>query len=166
MKWYLRAAEGGDAEAQYELGGRYDVGLGVPRDMTESAKWLLKAAAQGHTIAMFNLALYYEEGKGVPRDLTAAVGYFREASDLGHAKSMCCLGDMYRLGAGTPQSDQDAYRWYFTAMTAGYRNCEERLKNAKKLLEKARREAAEREAKEWLGALQVRMSAPRPPTGR
>jgi TPR repeat protein len=80
--------------------------------------------------------------------------------------SMCCLGDMHRLGAGTAQSDHDAYRWYFTAMTAGYSKCEERFKNAKKLLDKAEREAAERDAKEWLGALQLRMSAPRPPTGR
>ena len=81
MKWDQRAAEGGDAEAQYNSEGATEVGPGVPKDMTESAKWLLKAAAQGHPIAMFNLALYHEEGKGVPRDLTAAVGDFREASD-------------------------------------------------------------------------------------
>jgi hypothetical protein len=30
--WYLKAAEGGDATAQFVLGAMYDTGEGVPRD--------------------------------------------------------------------------------------------------------------------------------------
>ena len=48
MKWYRKAAEQGDAEAQYKLGGCYLDGEGVARDKTEALKWWRKAAEQGH----------------------------------------------------------------------------------------------------------------------
>jgi len=40
-------AEGGDANAQYELGMAYQCGSGVPQSFTEAIKWYKKAAAQG-----------------------------------------------------------------------------------------------------------------------
>jgi TPR repeat protein len=48
---YRLAAEQGDAVAQYDLGQRYDLGLGVPMDRVEALKWLTLAAAQGQTDA-------------------------------------------------------------------------------------------------------------------
>lgn len=46
-KWYLRAAQQGQALAQYDLGQRYNLGVGVPADRVEGLKWLMLAAAQG-----------------------------------------------------------------------------------------------------------------------
>jgi len=46
VKWYRKAAEQGDADAQFNLGVRYDAGQGVQQDM--AAAWLRKAAEQGH----------------------------------------------------------------------------------------------------------------------
>ena len=44
----LRArAEQGDAEAQYNLGGRYYLGEGVPQDDIEAVRWYFLAADQG-----------------------------------------------------------------------------------------------------------------------
>ena len=53
VKWYRKAAEQGDAEAQYKLGGCYLDGEGVARDKTEALKWWRKAAEQGHEEARF-----------------------------------------------------------------------------------------------------------------
>lgn len=39
-------AENGDAEAQLNLGIKYDLGEDVPRDNAEAAKWYCKAAEQ------------------------------------------------------------------------------------------------------------------------
>lgn len=39
MKWFSRAAEQNDAEAQYYLGRMYYEGLGVPKDWAEAYKW-------------------------------------------------------------------------------------------------------------------------------
>ena len=50
----LRAkAESGDALSQYELGYRYDVGVGVAENGAEAAKWYRLAADQGYARAQF-----------------------------------------------------------------------------------------------------------------
>ncbi len=46
-RWYLRAAEAGDAVAQLNLGDLYSQGLGVPRDEVSAYVWFSLAAAQG-----------------------------------------------------------------------------------------------------------------------
>ena len=43
----VRAAEQGDAEAQYNLGLMYLEGLGVKQDNVEAYAWIRTAAAQG-----------------------------------------------------------------------------------------------------------------------
>ena len=47
MKYYRMAAEQGDMQAQHSLGKMYELGHGVPKDMTEATKWIRKAADQG-----------------------------------------------------------------------------------------------------------------------
>ena len=47
VKWYRKAADQGDAFAQYNLGVMYDNGEGVPQDQAEAVKWYRKAAEQG-----------------------------------------------------------------------------------------------------------------------
>jgi hypothetical protein len=48
VKWFRKAADEGDAQAQTELGSMYAFGLGVPKDEAEAYKWYLLAAAQGN----------------------------------------------------------------------------------------------------------------------
>ena len=48
MKWYRKAAEQGDADAQYNLGYSYSNGEGVEKDEEEAVKWYRKAAEQGY----------------------------------------------------------------------------------------------------------------------
>ena len=38
IKWYRKAAEEGNAEGEYSLGGKYDSGDGVSQDYTEALK--------------------------------------------------------------------------------------------------------------------------------
>ncbi len=61
-------AEQGQAEAQYNLGDMYQLGLGVPRDYQEAAQWCRLAAEQGHAGAQALLGAMYYLGQGVPRD--------------------------------------------------------------------------------------------------
>jgi len=64
IKWYLKAAEQGNADAQNNLGLMYQ---------TEAIKWYLKAAEQGNTGAQFNLGLMYDvpldDSKAISKDL-------------------------------------------------------------------------------------------------
>jgi len=46
--WYRKAAEQGDDQSQYRLGGFYYEGIGLEQDYAQAAYWFLKAARQGH----------------------------------------------------------------------------------------------------------------------
>ena len=47
VKWYRKAAEQGNADAQNWLGWMYQNGKGVPPDDAEAVEWYRKAAEQG-----------------------------------------------------------------------------------------------------------------------
>ena len=67
-------AERGDAEAQAELGERYEHGrLGVEQDYGEAVSWYRKAAAQGNVRGQANLGAMYGSARGVAHDDAEAV---------------------------------------------------------------------------------------------
>jgi len=55
VEWFLKAAEQGNAEAQFALGVCYHNGEGVKQDYEQTIKWLQKAAEQGHKDAFHAL---------------------------------------------------------------------------------------------------------------
>jgi hypothetical protein len=65
-------ADRGDAEAQYQMGVRYDEGDSVPKDDAQAVQWFQHAAEQGHVDAQAHLGAYYWAGRGVPEDLSKA----------------------------------------------------------------------------------------------
>ena len=65
---YLRAAQSGDAEAQFYVGALYSSGVGVPRSDEEAFRWFGRAANQGQSHAMLILAGLYAIGRGVERN--------------------------------------------------------------------------------------------------
>ena len=71
-----RAAERGDADAQYELGLKY-----YPTE--EAVKWFRKAAYQGHAEAQNKLGWMYEFGYGVEPDYNEAERWLRKAANQG-----------------------------------------------------------------------------------
>ena len=50
-KWYRKAAEQGDAVAQYNLGVFYEEGKGVLQDIDEALSWYRASAEQGNADA-------------------------------------------------------------------------------------------------------------------
>jgi TPR repeat protein len=65
-------ADRGDAEAQYQMGVRYDEGDSVPKDDAQAVQWFQHAAEQGQVDAQAHLGAYYWAGRGVPEDLSKA----------------------------------------------------------------------------------------------
>ena len=84
LKEWKPLAEGGDADAQVNLGDLYSIGFGVPKDKTEAVKWYRLAAEQGHARAQTNLGVMYDKGHGVPEDDVYAYTWFNIASSLGN----------------------------------------------------------------------------------
>ena len=62
VKWYRRAAEQGNADAQANLGFMYQKGLGVAQDYGEALKWFRRGVEQGHAIAQY---LWVRSGRSI-----------------------------------------------------------------------------------------------------
>jgi hypothetical protein len=58
-------AQSGDAEAQVELGRRYENGTGVVESAAQAAKWYRKAAAQGDADAQSSLGFMCSPLRGL-----------------------------------------------------------------------------------------------------
>ena len=119
-KKYRNAAESGDAEAQYKLGGCYEFGQeGVAVNLNEAVKWYKKAAGQGHSSAIFSLAMCYELGTGVNKDLKKAFELFLKIAKEGHNLAQYRLGKMYFTGAHGERNLEKAAQWFRTAAEQG-----------------------------------------------
>ena len=86
-KWYRKAAEQGNASAQYNLGVRYDNGQGVVKDEAEAVKWYRKAAEQGDAFAQYNLGLSYTNGQGVVKNEIEGYKWFLLAAAQGNERA-------------------------------------------------------------------------------
>jgi TPR repeat protein len=95
------AAEKGDAEAQFQLGGIYDMGRGVPINHSAAVEWWAKASAQGHAQAQEELGYMYKVGDtGVFQNKTKALKWLTEAANQGRPHALFSLGCQYKDGDG------------------------------------------------------------------
>lgn len=79
VKWVRMAAEQDYAEAQYDLGARYEDGRGMPEDDAEAIRWYRKAAEQGYREAQDRLGIMFRDGRGVPQDEVQAYAWLNLA---------------------------------------------------------------------------------------
>ena len=80
VRWLRRAAEQGEARAQFNLGHMFHNGEGVAQDYAEAVRWFRRAAGQGHAMAQFNLGVMFASGYGVPQDYVLAHMWFNLAA--------------------------------------------------------------------------------------
>jgi len=82
-----RAANQGDADAQYNLGVLYFMGRGVLQDHVEAEKWYRKAAEQGQAKAQHNLDFMPKKGRSAPRKAALATARDDFRVQLGAVRS-------------------------------------------------------------------------------
>jgi TPR repeat protein len=83
----LRAAEQGNATAQFGLALKYDNGEGVIQDYKAAVKWYSLAAEQGNVKAQSNLGATYANGQGVIQDNVYAHMWFNIAASSGDSEN-------------------------------------------------------------------------------
>jgi TPR repeat protein len=113
LRWYRKAAEQGDAEAEAEVGAAYWGAWGQPgpvqRDNSEALKWYRKAADQGQKEAQYALGLMYEDGtEGVPQDYALAHMWLNLAAAQGHLVAKTFLDKL--ASKMTPEQIAEAQR--------------------------------------------------------
>jgi uncharacterized protein len=105
-------ADGGNAEAQFDVGMLYYAGVGAPQNYSQAALWFRKAADQGQASAQAFLGKMYADGHGVRRDYAQALIWLREAASQGGAAGQSFLGALYADGRGVPQDYVQAHMWF------------------------------------------------------
>ena len=124
---YRVAAEEGDADAQFNLGLRYELGQEVPQDYAQAAGWYHKAAVQGCADAQHNLGLLYCKGRGVSQDYLQGGSWYRKAADQGCAEAQFKLGLLYYFGRGFSRDYTESARLFRQAAEQGHADAQENL---------------------------------------
>ena len=119
VKWLRKAAEQGNAVAQWDLGLMYAQGRGVAQSDGEAAKWYRKAAEQGNAFGQCFLGAAYDQGRGLAQSDADALKWYRKAAEQGNADGQFFLGAMYAEGRGVAQNDTEAAKWYRKAAEQG-----------------------------------------------
>jgi uncharacterized protein len=89
LKWFNKAAEQEDSDAQFSLGYMYEHGLGVTQDYAEAARWYGKGAKQANADAQAGLGDLYANGRGVPQDYILAHMWLNLAGARGQQRRGC-----------------------------------------------------------------------------
>ncbi len=119
VKWFRKAAEQGDADAQFNLAVCYENGEGVRQDFAEAVKWYCKAAEQGNAAAQNNLGECYYYGRSVAQDYAEAVKWYSMAAEQGNASAQFNLALCYLNGKGVKQDNAEAVKWFRKAAEQG-----------------------------------------------
>ena len=109
----------GDAQALFNLGGRYFTGDGVPKDEAKAAEYYAKAADHGEAGAQAMLGWMYLSGRGVSKDEEKAIEWLQKAATQGNASAQSNLAAMYLHGNAVPRDDVKSFEWYEKAAAQG-----------------------------------------------
>lgn len=79
LEWITRAADHGQASAQWLLGHFYRRGRGMEVDYEKAREWFKKAADRHYGKAANSLGDMYKLGQGVEKDRTKAIEWYKKA---------------------------------------------------------------------------------------
>lgn len=117
---WRRAAEIGDALAQYNVGNYLRFGIGgVARNDFEAFSWYRRAADQGFMEAQYSLGQSYQSGIGTTMNYSEAMRWFKIAAERGLAEAQERVAYMYLEGQGVTQDYAEAAKWQLRAAERG-----------------------------------------------
>ena len=85
FRLWKRAAEQGDASAQFMVGLMYASGSGTPEDDAKAVYWYTRAAKQGDAYPQQRLGLMYSMGEGVSKNYVHAYAWASIAAAQGNS---------------------------------------------------------------------------------
>ncbi len=120
-------ASRGDAEAQTQMGYKYEHGIGFSQNYSEALNWYQKAADQGNPEAEFYVGHMYDKGLGIAQSDLEALKWYKKAAEQGEAEAEFNLGAMFQKGQGTPIDFSQAVMWYQKAADHGMAQAQNQL---------------------------------------
>ena len=117
---FLKAANGGCADAMDNLGNAYKKGKGVSKDLQLSAAWYARAANRDLPWGQFHLGEALEDGRGIVKDKELALAWYLKAAKNGVAKAQWRLGCRFSDGDGVQMDKELGSAWQQRAKANGY----------------------------------------------
>ena len=121
-----KSAEGGSAQAQYQMGMFCLDGIVVAKNVPEAVTWIRMAADAGQTPAQCQMGLFYMNGLGVDRDEDKAVEWLEKAAAKNHAQAQYNLG-IYYAKFSDKKACQLAVKWFNEAAKQDYADAQHNL---------------------------------------
>ena len=115
----IKAAEQGNADAQYKLGLSYEHGERLEQNYVKAAHWYILSSNRGNANAQYNLANMYEHGLGVSRNVYEAADLYKAAAEQGHSNAQTQYGLCLKNGVGTDREPAEAVKWFVKASEKG-----------------------------------------------
>jgi TPR repeat protein len=122
-----KAAESGNAEAQFRLGMIYAGRYGGEPEWPNAAKWLQKSAEQKHVEAEYNLGLLYLDGNGVDKNPVTAADWLSRAAVKGSPEAALEYGVLVMRGDGVQRDEKIGLKWLLYAAKRGHPVAQNRL---------------------------------------
>ncbi len=114
-------ARKGDPFAQHELGIRYILGVGLPKDSVKAAYWIKQAASKKLPAANFNYAIMLSNGIGVKWNPFEAFKNFKLSAESGMEQAQYILGLFYVDNLIVSKNIKKAYYWLKKSSEKGFK---------------------------------------------
>ena len=116
-----KAVELGNANAAFELGSYYELGIGKDVNYLKAKELYEKAIGLGHVDAKFNLALLLIDGNASFNDVGAARQYMKDLAEMGDVEAKYSLALLYLQSSEDVEVDLEAsLNWLRLAAEAGH----------------------------------------------
>ena len=115
-----QAADLGEPEAMFELGGLYERGIGTDQNVEQAVALYERAASLNFADAINDLGfLNYQGGLGIERNQQKALAFFERAADLGHPEAMFNFAALIDDGEVEDRTNEDAAQYLYSALRSG-----------------------------------------------
>jgi len=128
-----KEADKGDPFAEHELGIRYLLGIGFPKDTVQAVNWIGKAANKGLSSAQFNYAIMLGEGVGTEWNPFEAFKQFKNAAHAGMPEAQYAYGIQFTDNFVVNKNLSTAYKWVKESSKNNYKPAEETLKRLEEM---------------------------------
>lgn len=118
VRWFLRAAADGYANAEHNLGLLYLLGIGVTADREQAIHWFRRASQHGSAPSRANLGVLLVNSKDAA-DQKEGFDLVNAAAKAGSGDAENALGYCYQFGAGTDVDAGKAFAMYKVAAEHG-----------------------------------------------
>lgn len=127
-KHLLRAAQGGDPEAQYDLSLALDQSWTFANNQKESMRWLKMAVGQCHPDALNSLGSRFDQGRGVSKSHRKAAGLYRQSMCKGNALGAYNLAKCFELGTGVRKDLKRALLLFHFSLELGFQEAKKDIR--------------------------------------